>query len=68
MTSNGTPKDGCDERHDVQFRKRWRCLLRVKRHRIEPTVDPSTSAFFRLRPESCAATKCRDVHPFERHD
>jgi hypothetical protein len=29
MTSNGTLKDGCDERHDVRFRKRWRCLLRV---------------------------------------
>ena len=30
MTSNGTLKDGCDERHDVRFRKRWRCLLGVK--------------------------------------
>ena len=30
MTSNGTLKDGCDQRHDVRFRKRWRCLLRVK--------------------------------------
>src|SRR6202035_4087155 len=30
MTSNGTLQDGCDERHDVRFRKRWRCLLRVK--------------------------------------
>jgi len=29
MTSNGTLQDGCDERHDVRFRKRWRCLLRV---------------------------------------
>jgi hypothetical protein len=31
MTSNGTLQDGCDERHDVRFRKRWRCLLRVNR-------------------------------------
>jgi hypothetical protein len=30
MISNGTLQDGCDERHDVRFRKRWRCLLRVK--------------------------------------
>jgi hypothetical protein len=30
MTSNGTLQDGCDERYDVRFRKRWRCLLRVK--------------------------------------
>ena len=30
MTSNGTLQDGSDERHDVWFRKRWRCLLRVK--------------------------------------
>jgi hypothetical protein len=31
MTSNGTLQDGCDERHDVPFRKRWRCLLRGTR-------------------------------------
>jgi hypothetical protein len=31
MISNGTLQDGCDERHDVRFRKRWRCLLRVIR-------------------------------------
>ena len=31
MTSNGTLQDGCDERHDVRFRKRWRCLLRINR-------------------------------------
>jgi len=37
MTSNGTLQDGCDERHDVRFRKRWRCLLRVKRYRSGPS-------------------------------
>ena len=30
MISNGTLQNGCDERHDVRFRKRWRCLLRVQ--------------------------------------
>jgi hypothetical protein len=35
MTSNGTLQDGCDERHDVRFRKRWRCLLRVNRYGFE---------------------------------
>jgi hypothetical protein len=29
MTSNGTLQDGCEERHNVRFRKRWRCLLPV---------------------------------------
>src|ERR1700740_3291699 len=35
MISNGTLQDGCDERHDVRFRKRWRCLLRVKLRRTQ---------------------------------
>jgi hypothetical protein len=31
MTSSGSLQDGCAERHDVRFRKRRRCLLRVIR-------------------------------------
>jgi hypothetical protein len=44
MTSNGTLKDGCDERHDVRFRKRWRFLLRVNRDRVERAASPAMSA------------------------
>ena len=39
MISNGILQDGCEERHDVRFRKRWRCLLRVKHGSGEPFAE-----------------------------
>ena len=49
MTSNETLQDGCDERHDVRFRKRWRCLLRVNRYRSLRAENRSLCAVPRKR-------------------
>ncbi len=49
MTSNGTLKDGCDERHDVRFRKRWRYLLLVKMSRATHFVGTADLIYLRKR-------------------
>ena len=47
MTSNGTLKDGCDERHDVRFRKRRAPAVARADH--DPPHDLLLWNYFRLR-------------------